>query len=63
MEELARIILLELYSRVIGDDINYDNVDDFYGYLGYTLEVERDLQKSGIYGTSDLLDFLKGDDE
>lgn len=63
MEKLTRIRLFELYNRVIGGSLNYDNVDDFYGYLGYTLELERDLQKLGINGTSDLLDFLKGDDE
>lgn len=38
--------------------ITWEEIDDFYSFLGYELNMQNDLLKIGINGTSDLYDFL-----
>ena len=58
--EILQSILHSLFTNGdFGDELNYDNVDDFYAHLGYDLNLNQELIKLGIEGTSDLLDFLK----
>lgn len=52
--DLLGMMFLELY----GEDVSYKLVDDFYGYLGYTLEAEPLLNKLDIHSTSDLMEVL-----
>lgn len=56
-----RNIFLESYVRRYDDDkkFSYQDVDDFYGYLGYDYELEPLLRSIGIQSTSDLQRFLK----
>lgn len=56
-----RNIFLKSYARRYNDnkDFPYQNVDDFYGYLGYGYELESLLFSIGIQSTSDLQKFLK----
>lgn len=37
----------------------YENIENFYGFLGYTLLSEHSLFAMGIESTSDLLESLK----
>lgn len=57
----VRNIFLKSYARRYNDnkDFSYQNVDDFYGYLGYNYELEPLLRSIGIQSTSDLQKFLK----
>jgi len=43
------------------ENIDYDLVDEFYGYLGYDLESQDVLYKLGVQGTSDLEELLNTD--
>lgn len=38
--------------------ITWEEIDDFYSFLGYELNMQNDLLKIGINGTSDLYEFL-----
>ncbi len=38
--------------------ITWEEIDDFYSFLGYELNMQNDLLKIGINGTSDLYNFL-----
>lgn len=39
-------------------EYEHGNVDDFYANLGYGYEIENELHKHGIHGTSDLESFM-----
>lgn len=56
-----RNIFLKSYKKRYNDNkgFSYQNVDDFYGYLGYDFELEPLLISIGIQSTSDLQRFLK----
>lgn len=51
-------LLINLFNTKY-DELNYDNVDEFYAFIGYDLESEQLLQELNICGTSDLLDALE----
>ena len=60
MEKVVNQIIKALYDNYTDfEDITYDKVDDFYGYLGYELEISQVLLSIGVDGTSDLLDLLE----
>ncbi|ARM66168.1 hypothetical protein AM2_041 [Lactococcus phage AM2] len=39
--------------------ITWEEIDGFYSFLGYELNMQNDLLKIGINGTSDLYNFLR----
>lgn len=56
---LSLEILGSLYEYMYNtDEYDYETVDTFYGYLGYTLELHHTLQQLEINGTSDLQEKL-----
>ena len=48
-------ILLALFNSRY-EELNYENVDEFYAYLGYDLEIYYELGLLGIESTSGLLE-------
>ena len=53
-------IIKALYNNYADfEEVTYDNVDGFYSYLGYELEISQVLSSIGVNGTSDLLDLLE----
>lgn len=55
-------LIYTLFINTMNDDsdINdYEDVDFFYGYLGYDLEMQPLLLAVGINGTSDLQEVLQ----
>lgn len=47
--------LLQMFVNYMGDsEVTWDNVDEFYSYLGYEYEWSAELIDMGIEGTSDL---------
>ena len=40
-------------------EISYEDVDDFYGYVGYDLEEEKLLNELDIHSTRDLVEALE----
>ena len=56
---LSLEILGTLYEHMYNtDEYDYETVDTFYGYLGYTLELHHTLPQLGINSTSDLQEKL-----
>lgn len=56
---LSLEILGTLYEhRYNTDEYDYKTVDEFYGYLGYTLELTYILEQLGINSTSELQEKL-----
>ena len=53
-------IIKALYNNYAEfEEVTYDNVDRFYCYLGYELEINQVLSSIGVNDTSDLLDLLE----
>lgn len=63
MKDQLLNLLLNLYFDREGYDIVYDRVDEFYSYLGYTLEAEDLLQDLEVQSTSDLVELLEKAEE
>lgn len=58
-QSLALTILKNLYIyEYETDEVSYANVDEFYGFLGYELELNHVLLSLNIQGTSDLQEKL-----
>ena len=53
------LLLLNLYYDMYEDDLEYENVDDFYAYIGYNLEGTHFLEELGICSTSALMNELQ----
>lgn len=49
---------LDLEQIEIEDKQIYGLFDDIYAELGYSLNLQMELQKSEIYSTSDLIEFI-----
>lgn len=58
LKEEVKTLIIKLFD---GDVTDYDDVDDFYAYLGYDLELKHLLMEFNIQGTSDLQGFLEQD--
>jgi len=56
--KLASALLLHVYTRLYGPRVTYNQVDDFYGYLAYNVELYSELPNAGIEGTGDLYELL-----
>lgn len=57
--KITHLLLNLYYQYTQADTLNYDDVDGFYGHLGYDLESEALLHQLNIHGTSDLYEQLK----
>lgn len=49
------ITILKALFDSLGKELTYEEIDEFYAYLGYELEIGYELGLLGINGTSDLL--------
>lgn len=57
MEAFYKALLAALYFERY-DELNYENVDEFYAYLGYNLELVSYVE-TFICSTSNLLEIIK----
>lgn len=57
MEAFYKALLAALYFERY-DELNYENVDEFYVYLGYNLELVSYVE-TFICSTSNLLEIIK----
>lgn len=57
MEAFYKAFLAALYFERY-DELNYENVDEFYAYLGYNLELTSFVE-TFICSTSNLLELIK----
>lgn len=57
MEAFYKALLAALYFERY-DELNYENVDEFYAYLGYSLELASYVE-TFICSTSNLLEIIK----
>lgn len=57
MEAFYKALLVALYFERY-DELNYENVDEFYAYLGYNLELVSYVE-TFICSTSNLLEIIK----
>ena len=57
MEAFYKALLAALYFERY-DELNYENVDEFYAYLGYNLELTSFVE-TFICSTSNLLKLIK----
>ena len=57
MEAFYKALLAALYFERY-DELNYENVDEFYAYLGYNLELVFYVE-TFICSTSNLLEIIK----
>ncbi len=57
MEAFYKALLAALYFEKY-DELNYENVDEFYAYLGYNLELVSYVE-TFICSTSNLLEIIK----
>ena len=55
--ETCKTLLAALYFEKY-DELNYENVDEFYAYLGYNLELTSFVE-TFICSTSNLLELIK----
>ena len=55
--ETCKTLLVALYFEKY-DELNYENVDEFYDYLGYNLELSSFVE-TFICSTSNLLEIIK----
>ena len=61
LKDFYKAFLAVLYFEKY-DELNYDNVDDFYLYLGYDLELASYVEHF-ICSTSNLLEIIKEERE
>ena len=55
MKDTILQILGQLYEHKYDtDEYDYDTVDEYYAWLGYSLGLEHELHSVGITGTSEL---------
>lgn len=59
--ETCKTLLTALYFEKY-DELNYENVDEFYAYLGYDLELSSFVE-TFICSTSNLLEIIKKEKE
>ena len=57
----CKTLLTALYFEKY-DELNYENVDEFYAYLGYDLELSSFVE-TFICSTSNLLEIIKKEKE
>ena len=58
-KQVAISILCQLYMDMYEtDEFSYNDVDNFYAYLGYDLSLTDELQKLGIESISELQDAM-----
>ena len=57
MEAFHKALLTALYFEKY-DELNYENVDEFYAYLGYNLELVSFVE-TFICSTSNLLEIIQ----
>lgn len=55
--KVCKTLLTALYFEKY-DELNYENVDEFYAYLGYNLELSSFVE-TFICSTSNLLELIK----
>ena len=58
MEKLIVEMLYNLYVSLYDEELDYNTVDNFYGYIGYELESEKLLQELNVNSTSQLQELL-----
>lgn len=65
MNDLNKELLKALFFyKYKVDEVNYEDVDHYYAFIGYDLELYSLLMECNIYGTSDLMELLlEGEDE
>lgn len=59
--DIKHLLYMMYVDKYATENIDYDLVDEFYGYLGYDLESQDVLYKLGVQGTSDLEELLNTD--